>query len=146
MFRLADVAKKHLPHVDPFHINMGHCYVWAWIVAAHVPQATLWSDSKRALGSPYHAFPRIGSLFFDSEAPGGVAAVAELGCFKRCHRIPTPVMDLCVKHSPHSFFELWQLGDDCMSRKLSQTLHVNRTNTEFVATIKRFNKKHGIRL
>lgn len=154
MLRLETVADRHLPHVSPHAVNEGHCYVWAWIVAAFVPQAALWSDTLRFLPwsedgerpYAYHAFPRIGNRFFDSESPHGVLDPAELKCFKRCPRHPEKtVWELSEKHTPKSFWEYWD-HYGTFSERLYTTLHHNAANPVFTKTVRSFTRKHGIKL
>lgn len=149
--RLDTIAKKHLPHVAFSQINAGHCYVWAWIVAAHVSSAKLWADTKRLdpwdRPYAYHAFPRIGNLFFDSDSPQGVRDPASLRCFCVNPRHPEKtVRELCEQHTPKSFWDYWNDASyGGFEYKLDELFKMNRANTAFIRTIDLFNRKHGIR-
>ncbi len=150
--RLAEVADKYLSHVHASRINCGHCYVWAWIVAAYVPSAKLWCDTLREgwNGQPYayHAFPRIGNRFFDSESPQGVLDPGELMCFRKNMQHPSKtVRELCEQHTPKSFWNYWEDASCGMfTCKVGEMLDLNSGNVVFTQKILSFTKKQGIRL
>lgn len=137
--RLDDVYRNHLNYISYGSVNCGHCYIWAWIVAAHVPSATLWSDTKAHKDDALHAFVRIGNIFFDSETTRGVQNPLHLPCFKRCNVFSTQPFEIVEKLTPREFFCSWNVypsdQDGYFASKLRRLLSENQNDPVFVKTM-----------
>ena len=66
---------------SPAEINYGFCFHFAMNVKKHIPEATVVDATLSAA----HTIVRIGSLYYDSEAPSGVTSPSEIPFAQRCY-------------------------------------------------------------
>lgn len=76
-------------------INMGECYMWAYIAYKLYSNVDLWTNEG-------HAFPCQQGKFFDSESPDGVD---ELTCLTTNRYVDDP--EESVKQSEKEFVDYW---------------------------------------
>jgi hypothetical protein len=72
---------EHPGQAEPWDINRGRCVEWAELVCAGIPGAQMHEYDDCAPTWMLHTFVRLGGLYYDAEALGGVKRVRELPCF-----------------------------------------------------------------
>lgn len=69
------ITENFYPDWEPYLINCGSCYDWAYIAVKlfHEVDIKLWTNRD-------HSFIRIGRRFYDSESPSGLFSWKKLHC------------------------------------------------------------------
>lgn len=86
---------------DPCVINMGWCFVWAWMAHIHTgAQLWTWWNGRAA-----HAFIEIDGRFFDCDVPRGVDGIDSIPFFLEIEE-ETPTRRARA-HTPEEFKLFW---------------------------------------
>lgn len=114
-------------------VNLGFCYVWAWVAKIYLPEADLCSDS-----SGFHAFIRLDGKFYDSNRP--VLGTEDWRKLRTYKDLGDPKIKGVLYQQPRAFFRFWSLRGD-FADKVAR-LHDQSRSKEFKSKLKKFTSSH----